>query len=696
MVKHFDESSHMGRLINAYPWSESPLGAIETWPSSLRTAVAIMLEARIPMYVAWGPQFIQFYNDAYLPILGSKNEDTIGQSTWQTWDEIWPVIGPMFETVLYNGQSHGFAGFQLFLERSTSQFLEEAFFDFSYSPIRNDDGTIGGVFLSCLETTSRVLHERRMEMLANALPIHYDKQFAGRYLMESHKQLSLSPKDLPFSLFIEHNLLDGHLSCLSSFGVQNELGTKSFLSPEGVQLIKNINGEGLFNLSSVLKSGLNFDLNPWPEQPSQCYIIANSYNQYNKRNILVMGLGSRAVFNDAYQQFFKLAGKYLQNQYEHFQMRKLDEEKLEAIKELSVKKDEFISVASHELKTPLTSAKAYLQIAAKTAHQDGNEKFVTGALKQLQRLQKLTSDLLDVSKINAGRLDYKMAEFDFKDLLEEAVANYQSTVTTHHIQIAEQVSVTVNGDYARLEQVINNLLGNGVKYSPKANQIIVRSSLVNGQLVVSIRDFGVGIPHDKMHRLFDRFYRIEETAMHFQGMGLGLFIVSEILGRHKGRFWVESEPGKGSTFYFMLPVQGHFTPAVERRDEEGYYASEHVTIVTDYENQWLDVDWKGFQNPQSIKQEGYKYLEIFKKSGFNKVLNDNTHVMGTWSDAAEWVGEEWFPMMEAAGLKYFAWIYSQSTFSQLSADKSIDVLKAGVTTRLFNNKTEAINWLKSV
>ncbi len=686
----------MGRLINAYPWEKSCLGKIEDWPGNLRTSVSNILEAQIPMYIAWGPDFIQFYNDAYIPILGEKRENEIGKSTWDTWKEIWDVIGPMFESVLHEGKSHGFPGFNLFLRRRTTSLIEETFFDFSYSPIRNDDGSAGGLFLSCLETTDRVLHERRMETLATAIPIHYEKERSDQFLLESHKQLSLSPKDLPFSLFIEQDLASGHLRCLSSFGVRNGLGTQSFLSPEGVQIVKSIETEELFDTSLVLKSGLDFYLNPWEEQPRQCYLIAYSYNHYKKRNIVLMGLGARAVFNDSYKQYLRLTGKYLQNQYEHFQMRKQEEEQLEAIKELSIKKDEFISVASHELKTPLTSAKAYLQLAAKTASKDGNEKFISGALKQLDRLQKLTSDLLDVSKINAGRLDYKMSEFDFNEVLEEAIASYQSTISSHTIELIEKVHVKIEGDYQRLEQVINNMISNAVKYSPKADKVLVRSSLINDQLVVSVQDFGIGIPQDRINRLFERFYRIEETAMHFQGMGLGLFIVAEILGRHKGRFWLESEQGKGSTFYFMLPLKDGSAKEATVVDEVDFYSNRFISIKADGEQKWLYVDWKGFQNSESVQRGCMKMLELLKQHSFSKVLNDNTNVLGTWSDAAEWVGKDWFPMMEAAGLTHFAWVYSPSRFSQLSADKSVNVLKAGVTTRLFNNLNAAAEWLKSV
>ncbi|HEX8378573.1 MAG TPA: hypothetical protein VF602_12210, partial [Pedobacter sp.] len=178
-MKCFDGSSRMGKLINAYSWSETSLGAIDEWPENLCTAVSLILEARIPMYIAWGEHFIQFYNDAYLPILGDKSDSALGLPTYQTWAEIWDVIGPMFNSVIHEGQSHGYSGFNLFLQRRN--FIEETFFDFSHSPIRNEDGSVGGLFLSCLETTERVLHERRMEMLANAMPVNYDRDFSADF-----------------------------------------------------------------------------------------------------------------------------------------------------------------------------------------------------------------------------------------------------------------------------------------------------------------------------------------------------------------------------------------------------------------------------------------------------------------------------------------------------------------------------------
>jgi hypothetical protein len=171
--------------------------------------------------------------------------------------------------------------------------------------------------------------------------------------------------------------------------------------------------------------------------------------------------------------------------------------------------------------------------------------------------------------------------------------------------------------------------------------------------------------------------------------------VSEILSRHKGRFWIESVQDQGSTFYFMLPLQSSKSVSIEVQDGDAFYSDKHISMNADRENRWLYVDWKGFQDNRTVKSGCLKMLDLLKKTGYTKVLNDNRNVLGTWSDAAEWVGKDWFPMMEAAGLKHFAWIYSKSTFSQLSADKSVDSLRAGVTTRLFNDEAEAKEWLLS-
>ncbi|MDB5120532.1 MAG: domain S-box protein [Sphingobacteriales bacterium] len=231
----------------------------------------------------------------------------------------------------------------------------------------------------------------------------------------------------------------------------------------------------------------------------------------------------------------------------------------QALRELSEKKDEFLSIASHELKTPLTSVKAFIQLIEKSINpEEKTFKFATKASEHLSRLERLISDLLDVSKINAGKLSYNEAAFDFHEMVEELIKSVQHSTPKHTLILEHSDQFQYLGDKYRIEQVIYNLLSNAIKYSPEADTIIIKSTLYNNNVFFSVTDFGIGIDSEDIGRIIDRYYRVDETSMRFQGLGLGLFISNEILKRHKGQLWIESIKGEGSTFYFQLPLKHIF------------------------------------------------------------------------------------------------------------------------------------------
>ena len=227
-----------------------------------------------------------------------------------------------------------------------------------------------------------------------------------------------------------------------------------------------------------------------------------------------------------------------------------------AIEALMKKKDEFMNVASHELKTPITTLKAYLQLLQKmvpsTAVASAGD-FINKANKQIKKLTDLVDDLLDVSKIQAGRMTYQFIDIDLAILIEEIVGQAQITTSTHRIELQNNSRVIISGEKNRLEQVLTNFLSNAIKYSPSAHDVVVKSELTNNEVRVSVRDFGIGIPPDEQQYVFDRFYRVHATSRKFSGLGLGLFISAEIIERHGGTIGVESN-GPGSEFYFTLPL----------------------------------------------------------------------------------------------------------------------------------------------
>ncbi len=220
------------------------------------------------------------------------------------------------------------------------------------------------------------------------------------------------------------------------------------------------------------------------------------------------------------------------------------------------KKDEFISIASHEMKTPITTAKGYLELLMLTIGQENPTAFLYAnkATNAVQRLNDLVAELLDASKIQNGKLNYNISTFDFNEMLNETIENIQQGIRSHTITKHGKSLHNIKGDKHRLQQVIINLLSNAIKYSPNANSVLVEVEEKQNVLQVSVKDFGVGINKQHLDKIFDRYYRVQEHAIHFQGLGIGLYISYDIICRHEGTMWAESEPGSGSTFYFTIPI----------------------------------------------------------------------------------------------------------------------------------------------
>ncbi len=228
-------------------------------------------------------------------------------------------------------------------------------------------------------------------------------------------------------------------------------------------------------------------------------------------------------------------------------------------KEIERRKDNFISMASHELKTPVTSLKGFTQILQRRLKKQADEesmRFLGIMDTQLNKLTKLINDLLDVSKMQQGKLDYQEELFDLDALVQEIVENLQAATSTHQLLIDSTTSVQVYGDRDRIGQVLINLLSNAIKYSPDADRVLVSISKDQENAIVRVQDFGIGIAEAHHRQIFERFYQAtdsEETP--HPGLGMGLYICTEIIKRYQGCISVESRKGHGSTFSFTLPLR---------------------------------------------------------------------------------------------------------------------------------------------
>ncbi|RZJ82491.1 MAG: HAMP domain-containing histidine kinase [Chryseobacterium sp.] len=225
---------------------------------------------------------------------------------------------------------------------------------------------------------------------------------------------------------------------------------------------------------------------------------------------------------------------------------------------MEYRKEDFINIASHEMKTPLTSIKGNLQLLKKMAEKGKDSIYLPGleiTARSIQRLENLIIDLLDASKMQSGKVAFKFEDCNLSQLIKESVALIGSDAPDHQFIVTGDLDQTIKGDIGRLEQVMINLLSNAVKYSPKNTAITIHVSLISDHCKVSVTDSGVGIVSKDHKRIFERFFRAEDTNNNFPGVGIGLYVCDYIIKEHHGTIWVDSDIGQGATFSFTVPVQ---------------------------------------------------------------------------------------------------------------------------------------------
>lgn len=229
-------------------------------------------------------------------------------------------------------------------------------------------------------------------------------------------------------------------------------------------------------------------------------------------------------------------------------------------REVEQRKDEFMSVVSHELKTPVTTIKGFTQLLQRRLQHSNDsdaQLFLSRIDSQLNRLIRLINDLLEISRIQTGRLKYHIETFDLCEVVESIVEQIQATTTTHQLSIenASQVSAPVSGDRERLGHVFTNLLLNAIKYSPHVEKVLISITTDGPEVIVSVQDFGIGIAEDDLEKIFERFYQVSYPQERpFAGLGIGLYLSREIIERHNGRIWAESQKAHGATFHVALPL----------------------------------------------------------------------------------------------------------------------------------------------
>jgi len=291
-----------------------------------------------------------------------------------------------------------------------------------------------------------------------------------------------------------------------------------------------------------------FDLPKYPDLPRIQHCLAIPIRSVDKLLIGAMFFGYTRfdLFNAADEDMMRSIASLVAVTLDNAWL-------LEEVNTLNLKKNEFIALASHELKTPLTTTKGYLQILERSEIDQVGRRFLTKALKQLERINALISELLDISKIEAGKLSFHLETFDLSEMVLDVVETFHFSNQTHTIFVNNtRGDYVVEADRQRMEQVMINLITNAIKYSPDANNVRITLESSPQEVSVHVMDEGMGLGHDQQEKVFTRFYQVEGTSK-MAGLGLGLYLSKEIMDRHGGHIGVNSRLGKGSTFYFSIP-----------------------------------------------------------------------------------------------------------------------------------------------
>ncbi len=562
----------LSRLIQEHDFSKTPLGPIAGWPQSLKTSVNLILNSQHPMWIGWGPEATFLYNDAYVQVLSSaKHPRALGRPTAEVWPEIWDICGPLADKVFQNGEASFVDEVRLFMNRG--DFLEETYYSFSYSPIRDESGNVAGLFCPSTEVTPKVINARRLRTLSQ-LSAHALVQKTTSAACESAvATLASNTDDVPFAILYlleeEHTArLERHCGLLD--GLDD-------LSP----LVVDLTGTGqpsLWPLAEVVRTGQGQVISLADEAGlprglaqqtiSQAMVLpVTSRGDEGAVGVLVAGVNPARKLDAEYRTFYELIAGQIATAIQNARATEEERSRLESLAEIDRAKTAFFSNVSHEFRTPLTLmlgpvedllAKSYtgLSPAAKSQLELVN--------RNGSRLLRLVNTLLDFSRIEAGRMQAIYLPTDLAAFTVELASVFRSATEKAGLQLeldCPQLDEPVFVDRGMWEKVVLNLISNAFKFTFEGS-IAVSLTKSGSDAELRVRDTGVGIPSKELPRLFDRFHRIESTRSRtHEGSGIGLALVHELVKLHGGSVRVESELGEGSTFIVSLPLGSAHLPA---------------------------------------------------------------------------------------------------------------------------------------
>jgi len=558
----------MDLRVRTLDWSQTPLGDPSGWPQSLRTIVRILLTSRYAMWMGWGPELTFLYNDTYGQMtLGDKHPWALGKPAREVWSEIWDEIGPRIERVLANGKATWDEALLLFLERSG--YPEETYHTFSYSPLEDDAGRTAGMLCVVTEETERVIGERRLRSLRELAEELTSAGSEAQVLEAVSRSLERNNKDIPFALvYLLQSPQKARLAAKS--GIEGSHPAAPIVLETGqvsAWPLFDFSGEPKIRIVEDLRS--QFESLPrgsWPEPARSAVMVPlQRQNQEAPLGFLIAGLNPFRPFDTEYEGFVNLLGGQIGAAISN--ARAYDEEKhrAESLAEIDRAKTTFFTNISHEFRTPLTLMLGPLEDLV--GKDDADSKIGIAEREELKRIHrnatrllKLVNTLLEFSRIEAGRAtaNYELTDLpaytaELAGVFRAATEKAGLALNVHCDRFNSEVAI----DREMWEKIVLNLISNAFKFTFEGSiSVRLKQDAAADEFSLTVSDTGIGIPEAELPRLFKRFHRIEGgQGRSFEGTGIGLALVHELVRLHGGNISVESQLGKGTSFTITIPFR---------------------------------------------------------------------------------------------------------------------------------------------
>ncbi|WP_316762392.1 HAMP domain-containing sensor histidine kinase [Pedobacter aquatilis] len=605
----------MGALIRSMDWTNNPLGPVEHWPQSLKTSVSLCLSSTFPILIAWGPETIQIYNDAYRPICGAMHPQSMGMNFRICWESALEVVGDKF-TRGQQGEGTYLKDQQMFLFRYG--YLEEAFMTFSFAPIRDESGGIGGIFHPITETTDKMLNARRTQLLRDLAILIGRAKSANEIGELVHERFTDYLYDLPFLLFYENSAdgLTAQLINASGIEAAGQLAPKSInldaTNTSGWEL--NLSARAAYLVSDLPERFGTFSCNPYPETPHSAMILPLFLSGKTiPYGFVIAGVSSRREIDEDYMGFYDLLGNTFSTAVSNVHAYEQEQKRAEALAEIDRSKTAFFSNISHEFRTPLTLMLGPLQDmqAHHSMEDEGLKAMVDATHRNAMRLMKLVNNLLDFSRVEAGRTKASFQRINVVELTVDLASTFRSIIEKAGMELeikTGMANIEAFLDIQMWEKIVLNLLSNAFKYTLKG-KIAVSLDCKDDWFILTVSDTGVGIPSKELPHMFERFHRVENSAGRtHEGSGIGLSLVNELVIMHRGNIKVSSVLNQGSMFTVSIPTGSDHLPQ-DMIQTSDYLAAktnlresflQEASGLIDTASQLIDIEVSIEQSPQFV------------------------------------------------------------------------------------------------